>query len=160
MKAAMNRAILFTCVIGMAPIAPAQADEQLERCTTLSFAPLEFNVPACTALLGDAESLDDSTVAAIHAARAEAYEFAITYHGNTEVRAAELLALAIDDLTSAISLTPAPATRAVLVLRRAQLRERAGDTAGAITDYEAVLEIVPEQQSASDALRRLRSDHE
>jgi hypothetical protein len=156
----MKRTFLFSCVIGMAPIAMAHADEQLERCTTLSFAPLEFNVPACTALLGEADAHDESTLAAIHAARAEAYEFAITYHGNTVVRPAELLALAIEDMTSAIGLTPAPAARSVLVLRRAQLREGAGDTAGAIADYEAVLEINPGQHSASDALRRLKRDQE
>jgi hypothetical protein len=156
----MKRAILCACTIGVASCATAQFNDQLERCTTLSFAPLDVNVPACTALLGDAEAFDESTLAAIYVARAEAYEFGITYHGDRDVRADELLALAIEDLSAAISVTSAPAARSALHLRRAQLREGAGDTDGAITDYRAVLDADPGHQAAMDALQRLQANQE
>ena len=156
----MKRAILCACTIGVASCATGPTNEQLERCTTLSFAPLDVNVPACTALLDEAEALDESTVAAIYAARADAYEFGITYHGDREVRADELLTLAINDLGAAIDVTSAPAARAAFQLRRAQLREGAGDREGAIADYQAVLGAEPGHQAAISALQRLQGDQE
>jgi tetratricopeptide (TPR) repeat protein len=101
----MLRAILFASVLGAATSALAQQDPRLERCTTLSFAPLEVNVPACTALLDDAARFDQSTLGAIYAARAEAYEFGIAYHGEIEVQPDELLALALADLDQAVQLS-------------------------------------------------------
>jgi tetratricopeptide (TPR) repeat protein len=215
----MMRVIVCGLAFGVATVASAQ-DTPLERCTTLSFAPLEVNVPACTALIQNG-GRDEATLASIYAARAEAYEFAIVYHGDREVNASELLALAladldravaadpghhqsrgdilfrlsrfaeaaesytaaidatpanargllqlrsmalaevgdrsgaIDDMTATIRLTTRPYDRARLLVRRAELREAAGDIAGAIADYEEVTRLSPGNRSAGEALARL-----
>lgn len=164
----MLRAILCACVLCAATSAQAQHDERLERCTTLSFEPLEVNVPACTALLENTAGLDHDTLADIYAARAEAYEFAITYHAGREIEPENLLNLALADLDEAVRLSArhharradvlfqlsrfaeaaqgytaameAPdAPTAELLRRRSMARAAAGQRAEAIEDMSAAI---------------------
>lgn len=98
---------LIVCGLALCTAAAASAQEdQRARCATLSFAPLDENVPACTALLQEMDALDPATLAAIYAARAEAYEFALTYHSGHDVDPEQLLGLALADLDHAVASDP------------------------------------------------------
>jgi tetratricopeptide (TPR) repeat protein len=98
---------LIVCGLALCAAGEASAQEDARaRCVTLSFAPLDENVPACTALLQEADALDPTTLAAIYAARAEAYEFALTYNSGHDVDPEELLELALADLDRAVAADP------------------------------------------------------
>jgi tetratricopeptide (TPR) repeat protein len=156
------------------------ADASLEGCLTLSFAPLDDNVPACTALIARADALDRDTLAAVHAARAAAYEFALTYDDGHEVEAGALLQAALADLDQAVALSSRwharrgdilfqlsrfvdaaesytlalaaePAAAASLLESRSFARAEAGDLAGAIGD---ISEAIDRSASAIEARRR------
>lgn len=110
---------------------PATAGDW-EGCTELSFAPLDYNVPACTRVLAG-DDLSDTQRAQAHAARAEALGFALTYHAGHQIDREAMLADMATDLDAAVSLDPAWHGR------RGELRSMMGDPAGARDDYTAAI---------------------
>ena len=108
-------------------------DDDFARCTTLSFAPLDETVPACNAMIDDPAGLDPAALASIHAARAEALEFALVYHGENEVDPDALLAAALADLEQAVSIDPRHhAQRASILFRLGRFPEAADGFTAAI----------------------------
>ncbi|HEY7798746.1 MAG TPA: tetratricopeptide repeat protein [Hyphomonadaceae bacterium] len=164
------RVAIVSMFLAASPACAFAQNAPLERCTTLSFAPLDVNVPACTALIEANEARDPETLALLLAARAEAYEFAITYRGEHIVNPAELLADALADLDRAAGMDPrhhmargdilfrlsrfedaaasftsaiasAPADAPALLERRSMALAAANDTEGAIDDLTAAIRL-------------------
>jgi hypothetical protein len=155
----MKTMLLGLVAIVAAPIATAQ-ESPLSLCTTLSFAPLDMNVPACTTLIEQPEGLSPAVLGEVYAARAEAYDFAITYHGDHDIDPRELMAAALADLEKAVSIMPASvgSPRILVIQRRADLRYRTGDRAGAIEDYRTVLAALPGHREALSGLEQLGAE--
>lgn len=152
------KSLLVGLVVLAAPM-PALAQESgIDRCLTLSFAPIDVNLPACTAMIENPRGLAPAKLAEVHAARAEAYRFAITYHGEHDVQPTELLAAALADLDKAVALAPAGDFRSRVLHDRGGLREQLGDPAGAIEDYRSVLTTDPAHQDARRSLERLGAE--
>lgn len=128
-------------------------DQTHERCLTLSFAPLDDNIPACTALIESSGALDPPVLGAIYAARAEAYEFALTYHGDHDVSAEALLAAALADLDRAVAIDPRHhAQRADILYRLSRFEEAAaGFTAAIAADPSAAAARLESRSAALEA---------
>lgn len=156
----MKTSILGLALIAAAPAAAAQ-ESPLSLCTTLSFAPLDMNVPACTALIEAPGGLAPAVLGEAYAARAEAYRFAVTYHGKHDVQPMQLLASALADLDKAVAVIPVAARdlRTQTLQSRGELREQLGDRTGAVQDYRAVLTMSPDHRYAQQGLDRLADAH-
>ena len=172
----MNARSIPLAAIGcMIALGPALADD-LRACVELSFAPLDDNVPACDAVLAS-DALTPELQAIAYAARAEALQFALTYSGDHEIDAEALLRDALSDLDEAVRRNPAylgeragvrirlgqlQAARedfsrsidlhrldtARLLERRALVLNQQGDTAAAIEDLSAAIDLTPDGREA------------
>lgn len=175
------RAVIVSIFLAASPACAVAQDTPSDRCTTLSFAPLDVNVPACTTLIDANETRDPKMLATLLAARAAAYEFALTYRGEHRVNPDELLAAALADLDRAAGLDPrhhrargdilfrlsrfgdaaesftsaiaaAPADAPGLLERRSMALAAANDTEGAIDDLTAAIRLTTRD---ADRLRLL-----
>jgi tetratricopeptide (TPR) repeat protein len=164
------RAVIVSAILAASPACAFAQDAPLDRCTTLSFAPLDVNVPACTALIEADGIRDPGMLATLLAARAEAYEFALTYRGEHKVDPDKLLAAALADLDRAAGIDPrhhmargdilfrlsrfedaaasftsaiaaAPADAPGLLERRSMTLAAANDTEAAIDDLTAAIHL-------------------
>lgn len=117
-------------------LAPAVADD-VEACMSLSFAPLDMNIPACTRLIEEG-GLPDAQTAALYASRAEAYRFARTYSLGHDVDDLELLNLAEADFDAAVALDPAYRGS------RGEVRYMLGRHEEAIEDFTAMIALEPQ----------------
>jgi hypothetical protein len=152
------KSLIAGLVVLAAPMPTLAQESGIDRCLTLSFAPIDVNLPACTALIDNPRGLGPARLAEIHAARAEAYRFAITYHGEHDVQPKELLAAALADLDKAAALAPAGDLRVRVLYDRGALREQLADPTGAIEDYRSVLTAYPAHQDARRGLERLGAE--
>ncbi len=119
--------------ISLCPSDAWAQEDAFDACLSLSFAPLDHNVPACSALIDGPAALDSQTRAAVLAARARAYEFALTYRGDSDVADDMLLASALADLDRAVAADPS------FRPQRAGVLHRLGRFADAVQDYDAAI---------------------
>jgi tetratricopeptide (TPR) repeat protein len=113
-----------TLAVALVAAAPSALADTWENCTSLSFAPLDQNIPACTRLIEE-EGLADRQLLEALVARAEAYEFAVTYRSNHDVGEAHLLETAAADLDRALLIAKANPSQYSVELPAA-LSQRAG----------------------------------
>jgi tetratricopeptide (TPR) repeat protein len=138
---------IAAAVLALSWAGTAAADDW-ERCTVLSFAPLDDNVPACERVLAG-DGLSGAERAQAHAARADALGFAFTYHLGHEIDREAMLETMRADLDAAVALDPA------WHAARADLRMMLGDWAGARDDYTAAIAVDPSGAAAYLGFRSL-----
>ncbi len=132
----MNRWMSGLAAAMLTGLAPAAADD-VDFCMSLSFAPLDMNIPACSRLIEEG-GLPDAQMAALYASRAEAYRFARTYSLGHEVDDVELLTLALADFDAAAALDPAYRGS------RGELRYMLGQYDEAVEDFTFMIELEPQ----------------
>lgn len=141
--------LLIVSVLLVFPTGPLFASDW-DECTRLSFAPLDQNIPACTRILANRDLTDDRAIAAL-LARADAYDFAITYNWSHKIVAEDLLEKAMADLDRAVTIAKkrkgefSAELRQVLE-RRGSLSLRLDRPEQAFRDYSSVLQM-PEGRS-------------
>jgi tetratricopeptide (TPR) repeat protein len=134
----------LSCALLVMSALPARADDWT-ICKQLSFAPLDFNVPACTRLV-DAGQLADNELVTALLARADAYLFARTYRSGHQIDAGQLMAKGLADLDRAITTMRDGPASLIAKLRTAL------DTRGSL-----LLELGRAEAAADDYSELLRS---
>lgn len=90
---------VMSAIVGV--LSSAALADDMEACTTLSFAPLEQTIPACDRLIGSG-TLDEESLFRALVARAHASGFAITYHFGHDIDARALLDAQLADFDRAL----------------------------------------------------------
>jgi tetratricopeptide (TPR) repeat protein len=137
---------------------PARADDW-QACMTLSFAPLDQNIPACDTLLESGELPDDRRIDALWA-RAQAFLFALTYHFGHSIDDQDLVRRALADLDQAKALASAQSGSdqrqlAQIMRERASVLYQLGRHREAAEEYTAVFDLLGETDPPSLLARAL-----
>lgn len=124
--------------------APAVAGDR-EACSTLSFAPLDFNVPACNRIINSGKLLDDAMFKALMA-RARAHGWAMTYNFGHKVDPEALLKFQLADLNRAVAIARHLHNKMNFRMQfhkalseRASVQAQLGHGAQAVADYSKAI---------------------